>query len=131
MSRFSVRTLLVMPPAAIVAGLLVAPVLYLLRLSFFKAVPGRMDVIPGATLFTFEKILFDTFYLGVLFNTLWLSCLITLLTLVLGYLLAYFLWRVSRRWKMILTFLVVARLRLRSVLPASMITFVSFSASSG
>ena len=118
MSHFSVRTLLVMPPAAIVAGLLVAPVLYLLRLSFFKAVPGRMDVIPGVTLFNFDKLLFDTFYLGVLFNTLWLSCLITLLTLVLGYLLAYFLWRVSRRWKMILTFLVVAPMMIGIVVRA-------------
>lgn len=43
MPKHSVRAVLIIPPLAFVAALLVAPVLYLLRLSFFRAVPGRMD----------------------------------------------------------------------------------------
>ena len=118
MPKHTVRAVLIIPPLAIVAALLVAPVLYLLRLSFFRAVPGRMDLIPGVTLFNYEKLLFDGFYLGVLLNTLWLSFLITALSLVLGYLLAYFLWLVARSWKVILMLLVVAPMMIGIVVRA-------------
>ena len=94
--RLLPRLALLVPPAILVGILLVVPVSYLLQLSLFKAVPGRMALEPGLTLFNYTKILFDSFYLGILANTFLLSVLITSLALVLGFPLSYFLWLVPR-----------------------------------
>ena len=116
--RLLPRLALLVPPAILVGILLVVPVAYLLQLSLFKAVPGRMALEPGLTLFNYTKILFDSFYLGILANTFLLSVLITSLALVLGFPLSYFLWLVPRRWKAIMTLLVVAPMLIGIVVKA-------------
>ena len=116
--RLLPRLLLLVPPAVFVGVLLVVPVVYLLQLSFFKATPGRMALEPGLTLFNYGKLLFDSFYLGVLANTAGLSLLITTLALALGFPLAYFLWLAPWRWKAMLTLLVVAPMMIGIVVKA-------------
>jgi putative spermidine/putrescine transport system permease protein len=66
---------------------------------------------PGiGPLANYEKLFFDPYYLGVLGQTIWLSVLVTLVCLLLGYPLAYYLVRHSGRWHGLIIFLLVAPL---------------------
>lgn len=65
---------------------------------------------PGAALDDYRKLFFDSFYLNISFNTLALSAVVTLLCLVLGYPIAYYIARVAGRWKGLVVFLLVAPL---------------------
>ncbi len=58
----------------------------------------------------YAKLLGDSFYLGVIVDTFWLSALVTLICLVLGYPVAYFLVRYSGRWSGVIIFLLIAPL---------------------
>jgi putative spermidine/putrescine transport system permease protein len=60
--------------------------------------------------FYYHKLLTDPFYLGILFETLVVSVLTTLLCLLFGYPVAYFMVRRGRRWNALLVFLLVAPL---------------------
>ena len=102
--------LLLLPAGLLVAALLAAPLLYLLSFSLYQSVPGRMALEPGLTLANYVRILTDVYYLGVTARTLALSLGATAICLLLGFPLAYFLWRASARWKGVLTLLVVAPL---------------------
>jgi len=106
----TVAVLLLLPAGLALAALLVAPLLYLLSYSLHQAVPGRMAVEPGLTLSTYARVLSDPFYLGVVVRTLALSLGATAICALLGFPLAYFLWRAPARWKGTLTLLVVAPL---------------------
>lgn len=102
--------LLLVPACAVLLVLLVLPVGYLLEFSLHTAIPGRLQVAPGLTLANYARIFLDPFHRGVVVNTVGLSVLVTLLTLVAGFPLAYFLWSAPARWKGLLTMLVVAPL---------------------
>lgn len=106
----TVAVLLLLPAGLALVALLVAPLLYLLSYSLHQAVPGRMAVEPGLTLSTYARVLSDPFYLGVVVRTLALSLGATAICALLGFPLAYFLWRAPARWKGTLTLLVVAPL---------------------
>ncbi len=58
----------------------------------------------------YAKLLGDSFYLGVIFDTFWLSALVTLICLAIGYPVAYFLVRYSGRWSGLIIFLLIAPL---------------------
>ncbi len=102
--------LVLLPAGLLIGALLVAPLAYLLGYSLHEAVPGRMAVQPGLTLATYVRVLTDTYYLGVMFRTLVLSLGTTAICLLLGFPMAYYLWRAPPRWKGLLTLLVVAPL---------------------
>ncbi len=108
--RHAATLLLLLPAGLLVAALLVAPLLHLLGYSLHQAVPGRMAVEPGFTAATYAKVLSDPYYIGVVSRTLALSLGATAICLLLGFPLAYFLWRAPSRWKGLLTLLVVAPL---------------------
>jgi len=87
----------------------VAPLLWLLRMSFNRGGGG------GAieTAFTAENylsFLTEPFYLQLVLRTLWLGVLVTVLTLVVTYPIALFLARTRTRWRGVLVALLVAPL---------------------
>jgi putative spermidine/putrescine transport system permease protein len=106
---------LLLPALLIVVGLLVLPVGLLLELSFHQPVPGRITASPGLSLGSYARALGDSYYLGILGRTLWMSVGVTLVTMLLGFPLAYFLWRADPRRKTLLTLLVMAPLMISLV----------------
>ncbi|MGH7314330.1 MAG: ABC transporter permease [Candidatus Rokuibacteriota bacterium] len=62
------------------------------------------------TLANYTKMLGDVFYLKVLLHTLVLGVVVTVLALVIGYPVAYFLARTRSRWRQFLVFLVISPL---------------------
>jgi putative spermidine/putrescine transport system permease protein len=102
--------LLLLPAGLLVAALLAAPLIYLLSFSVHQSLPGRMALQPGLTLLNYSRILTDSYYLGVTVRTLGLSLSATVICALLGFPMAYFLWRAPARRKGPLTLLVVAPL---------------------
>lgn len=76
--------LLVAPAAILMFGVFVLPFLFLVVLSFWSQVPGSVGMAPSFTLANYARIISDSYYLGGLWTTLWLSGLVTLLCLVLA-----------------------------------------------
>jgi putative spermidine/putrescine transport system permease protein len=62
------------------------------------------------TLANYAKMFGDVFYVKVLLQTLALGVVVTALTLVMGYPVAYFLARTRSRWRQLLVFLVISPL---------------------
>jgi putative spermidine/putrescine transport system permease protein len=62
------------------------------------------------TLANYAKMFGDVFYVKVLLQTLALGVVVTALTLVIGYPVAYFLARTRSRWRQLLVFLVISPL---------------------
>ncbi|MDQ8732328.1 ABC transporter permease [Bradyrhizobium sp. LHD-71] len=89
-------TLLAPSLLLILAGLVV-PLLLMLRYSFNSWTPGEL-MISALTLENYVRFFSDSFYLGVLFRTLWISLVSTLACLVLGLPTAYYLSRLKTRW---------------------------------
>ena len=90
---------------------LVLPGLALLALAFFVPI-GQMLVLAfqgpeGFTLQHFARFLGDPFYLGVLWRTVKLSALITLLCLMIGFPLAYIMAHVGPRARLWLVIMVI------------------------
>ena len=94
-----------------------APVL--LFLALFFVAPLVYNVVRGASadgvsqhtpLFFYTKLLTEGFYLGVLLETLKVALLTTVLCLVIGYPVAFFMVRHAGRWNGVIVFLLVAPL---------------------
>jgi putative spermidine/putrescine transport system permease protein len=103
--------------APLFAVLLVAfllPVGLLVPTSLHPYVPGR-GIAEGWTVAHYVRIVTDDFYLEIIGRTLWLGLVVTVLALVIGYPLAYFLARSTSRWRHWLTILVVFPLLLNLV----------------
>jgi ABC-type spermidine/putrescine transport system permease subunit I len=79
-----------LPPIGFLAVLFLVPVLRLLALSM-----------EGGTLAHFEKAFTEELYLRVMFETFKIAALVTLISLVLGYPVAYFLATAPPRWAVI------------------------------
>ncbi len=69
-----------------------------------------IDANGGWTLANYDKLLFDSYYLGVLGQTIGLSLVVSVVCLVLGYPLAYYLVRCAGRWNGLIIFFLVAPL---------------------
>jgi putative spermidine/putrescine transport system permease protein len=80
----------------ILVGLAV-PLLLMLRYGFNRWAPGEL-MTSAFTLENYIRFFSDSFYLGVLFRTLWISLVSTLACLVLGLPAAYYLSRLKTRW---------------------------------
>ena len=110
--------LLLAPAGLIVLLLMVLPLLRLFELSFHEVVPGRMSVQPALSLGSYIKALTDVYYLGILLRTFLMSAGVTVVVALLGFPLSYFLWCAPKRWKTLLTLLVVAPLMISLVVRA-------------
>lgn len=84
--------LLLLPAVMVLMVFFVVPLADLFVLSLQHYVPGK-GVAETFTVENYTRFLTDSYYLGVLLETLWLGVVVTALTLVLGYPLAYFLAR--------------------------------------
>lgn len=97
----------VLPGCVLVAVALIGPLTLMLRYSFNRFVPGEL-MVEAFTAANYAKFLHDAFYRNVLWTTLWVAGLSTLICLVLGFPVAYALVRqASPRWKSRLLILVV------------------------
>lgn len=101
--------LLLLPAVLLIAALLAAPLLWLIRFSIHE---GQTGVTPtGAlTLAHYARALGDGFYLAVFGRTLGLALLITLVSAIVSYPLAHFMWQASSRWRGPLTILALSPL---------------------
>lgn len=96
MGRFSILLGL---PALITVGLFVVlPYGEIILMSF--RTPSTMAMYgPGFTLINYYRILSDSLYLGMLFDTFWLAAISTLFCLLLGYPVAFHLARTRTPWR--------------------------------
>jgi len=106
--------LLVSPLFLVLLGVFIAPLALMLPTSLHPYVAGR-GILPGWTLANYAEILLDDYYLEVLGRTLMLGLSVTVLTLLLGYPLAFVLTRLEGRARTLLTLLVVFPLLLNLV----------------
>jgi putative spermidine/putrescine transport system permease protein len=67
---------------------------------------------PNATsiFFYYGKLLTDAYYLGVLFETFWVSAVTTLICLLIGYPVSYFMVRYAGKWNALIVFCLIAPL---------------------
>ena len=90
------------------------PVALMLPISFRPYVPGQ-GIGDTFTLQHYVRFVTDDYYLEIFGRTILLGTTVTLLTLVIGYPLAYYLARTTSRWRSWLTILVVFPLLLNLV----------------
>ncbi|TKT74572.1 ABC transporter permease [Aquamicrobium sp. LC103] len=108
-STASLAVMLLLPIALVNAVGFIIPVLNLARMSFNEALPGG-GIGEALTLANWQSLVSDGFYLGLVVNSIGVSLLITLITLVLSYPIALYLHRSSGRWRTFLTVLVISPL---------------------
>ena len=106
--RLWVRVGLLLPFTAILAVFFTVPLLIMAAVSVARQSFGGYQW--AFTLTSYARFLTDAFYLGVLWDTLWLGAVVTLAALLLGYPLAYHLARTGTRWKPLLLVFVLSPL---------------------
>jgi len=101
------RFLLVFLPALLmVSTFFFVPIYALLQISFFEY-SGMGSYVPGFTLASYAKFLTDPFYIGVTLYTLKIATMVTVVCLVLGYPVAYFISCTSGKLKIFLLLLLI------------------------
>lgn len=107
--RRATALLLLAPAVLLIAALLGAPLAWLVRFSVHE---GQVGVAPAGalTLSHYAKALGDAFYLEVFARTLGMALVITLVSAVVSYPLAHFMWQAPRRWRAALTILALSPL---------------------
>ncbi len=101
--------LLFAPITSLYLLFLIGPISFFLALSVLKYHPNDLYQ-PILTLENYRRLLFDSFYLAIIARTLKIAAIVTLVSLALGYPLAYFLARTRTAWRGVLMFLVIAPL---------------------
>lgn len=106
--RLWVRVALLAPFTLILAVFFTAPLLIMAAVSVARPSLGHYEW--AFTLGSYARFLGDAFYLGILWDTLWLGAAVTGVALVLGYPLAYHLARTDTRLKPLLLVAVLSPL---------------------
>jgi len=88
---------------------LVAPISYFLAVSFLRYSPQNLYT-ATPTLENYGRLLLDPYNQNIILNTFKIAAIVTAVTLILGYALAYFLSRAPAAWRGLLMFLVIAPL---------------------
>src|SRR5437870_6947299 len=101
--RARARLLLLLPFTALLGVFFAAPLLLMVAISVSRQSFGELQW--TFTLHHYARFFSDAYYIGVLWDTLVLGALVTVIALLLGYPLAYHLARTRSRWK---PFLLVA-----------------------
>jgi len=105
-SRWTTPLLLLLPTFALMAYTFVLPLLSFFQYSFHRFRRGRLEDV--FTLDTYNRFLFDEYYHLIIFDTLRMATIVTVVSVIIGYPLAYALWRISRpslqRWLGLLIF---------------------------
>ena len=104
--RWSGPLWLLAPTLAVMAYAFVAPLLTFFEYSFYRFRRGRLEQV--FTLDTYSRFLFDEYYHVIIYDTLRMATLVTVSSLLIGYPLAYALYRINRpsiqRWLGLLIF---------------------------
>jgi putative spermidine/putrescine transport system permease protein len=104
--RFTTPLLLLLPTFALMAYTFVLPLLAFFQYSFHRFRRGRLEDV--FTLETYQRFLTDEYYHLIIYDTLRMATIVTLVSIAIGYPLAYALWRISRpslqRWLGLLIF---------------------------
>lgn len=108
---------LLAPAVLLLAVLLVLPLAVLIDYSFHHAPLGQPPTGP-MTLDNYRELFADAYYAKVLGKTIWMSALVTLIALLAGYPLAIFMWRRVRRWRGVMTVIVLAPILVSIVVSA-------------
>src|SRR5215213_964240 len=110
----SIALLLLFPITLVDAVGFLAPIAYLLRMSFNEATGGGglRETFTGQSYVAF---LTDPFYLGLVGNSVAMSLLITGLTLLASYPIALFIYRAPAHWKSVLTIVCISPLLVSAV----------------
>lgn len=103
------RYWLILPAVIFLVIFLIVPYFNMVRISFLVK-PTGAPYINQFTLGNYAKVLADGFYWAILRNTFWYAILTTLLTLALGYPLAYAIARAPNRRRPLLLMLLIAPL---------------------
>jgi putative spermidine/putrescine transport system permease protein len=101
------RLVLLGPYVLLLAAFFTAPLALMLAISVSRQSFGQFDVRASpaqwsVTLHHYARFFSDGYYLGVLWDTLLLGAIVTVIALLLGYPLAYHLARTTSRWKPLL-----------------------------
>jgi putative spermidine/putrescine transport system permease protein len=107
--RVSWLPFLIVPVLVFLVVFFLVPYLNMVRMSFLVK-PASGAYLPQFTLDNYARALMDPFHWRVLLRTFWLSVLTTVLTLLLGYPLAYHLTYASKRRKRWLLMLIISPL---------------------
>lgn len=106
--RLWVRLALLFPFTAILLLFFTVPLLIMAAISVSRQSFARFEW--AMTLKNYTRFFADPFYLGVLWDTLWLGALVTLAALLLGYPVAYHLARTRTAWKPVLLVFILSPL---------------------
>jgi putative spermidine/putrescine transport system permease protein len=98
--------MLVVPATIFVAIGLIGPIAILFRYSLNQFIPGQF-MVDGLTIENYVKFFTDSFYLNVLWRTVRVAVICTIVCLIMGFPLAYVLARTESRFKNLLIMLVV------------------------
>lgn len=117
-SKVNPGALLAVPASLIVILVIVLPALQLFRYSFNHYEAGQM-MQAAFTLENYVRFFSERYYLNILGDTLKVAAVCTLLSLLLGFPVAYFLARTQSRYKSILVILLVFPLLVGNVVRAA------------
>ncbi|SNT28951.1 ABC transporter permease [Tropicimonas sediminicola] len=109
--------LLVAPGLLLVAGVFLAPFLLLVAMSFWSQPEGTLLIDPTPTLENYRRIFSDDYYLRGLGRTLWLSLATVVISLVLGFPVAFWIVRRAGRFRRLVTALVLLPMVCGALLP--------------
>jgi putative spermidine/putrescine transport system permease protein len=105
---------LLLPIAAVNAIGFFAPVAYLVRMSFNEATGGG-GLREAVTLANYVAFITDPFYLELIARSIAFAVMITGLTLILSYPIAFFIHRSDARWRSLLTIVAISPLLVSAV----------------
>jgi putative spermidine/putrescine transport system permease protein len=106
--------LLIMPILIVNAVSFIWPTLSLLRMSLNEPIAGGA-IRETLTLQTYVSVMTDSFYLELVWNSVYLCSIITAFTLLLSYPIALFIHRADPKWKSLLTLMVISPLLVSAV----------------
>ncbi len=109
--------LLIAPAALLMLGVFLVPFLLLAVLSLWTLKPGTLSLDTSLTLANYARLFGDTYYLGSLWTTLWMSAVTTLACLILGLPLAQWIVRRAGRARGLLIGLVIIPMVCGALLP--------------
>lgn len=105
---------LLSPGSALMLLGFILPMAWLVRLSLDRSEQGGV-LIPDLTAANYTDFVHDPFYIAILVRTLLLGLAVTSITLVCGYPIALFLFRLRSRWRGLLTVLTISPMLVSSV----------------
>jgi putative spermidine/putrescine transport system permease protein len=114
MKRLAAIAGLTLPALALMTVAFILPLLWLARLSLDRSTGGGV-LVEDMTAENYLQFFRDPFYLGILWRSLWMSAVVTMLTLLCSYPIALFLFRTRSRWRGVLAILTISPLLVSSV----------------